>query len=313
MCSILCWILSIWEALSWIFFLQFSLDSCIVNKGKKFELVLCYWMHLEGFQVVSSHFWALLCTGLTGQVHQSDRSECWSYLHVAHRSDRWCWPVWPITAELMQLLYFLQVVDMHSSNGSCIGSGGACMCVGGALLVFELWFGGLRSLLEHSFVLDVSSRCPWLRGPRLVFFMWSFSLLVWLSIACWSFFLFVYFLFLFCQVTISVCCQCTHQGGDWGPCVVRGPVDGRFLVWWVIDNVVWTDSWLSIAGAGFWRPRFLINLNRQSTLLTVVKSRSTWVLTSKTSPTNPNDPIDQVDTRVWSTLGQCLGQTPPKP
>jgi hypothetical protein len=38
--------------------------------------------------------------------------------------------------------------------------------------------------------------------------------------------------------------------GDWGPCVVGGPVDGRFLVWWVIDNVVWTDSWLSIAGAG---------------------------------------------------------------
>jgi hypothetical protein len=36
----------------------------------------------------------------------------------------------------------------------------------------------------------------------------------------------------------------------WGPSVVRGPVDSRFLVWWVIDNVVWTDSWLSIAGAG---------------------------------------------------------------
>jgi hypothetical protein len=33
-------------------------------------------------------------------------------------------------------------------------------------------------------------------------------------------------------------------------CVVRGSVDGRFLVWWVIDNVVWTDSWLSIASAG---------------------------------------------------------------
>jgi hypothetical protein len=30
----------------------------------------------------------------------------------------------------------------------------------------------------------------------------------------------------------------------------RGPVDGRFLVWWVINNVVWTDYWLSIAGAG---------------------------------------------------------------
>jgi hypothetical protein len=71
-------------------FLHFWLDSCIVNKGEKFELVLVYWMHLEGFQVVSSHFWALLHTGLTGQsagpVHmlgtgmtgggdRSDRSE----------------------------------------------------------------------------------------------------------------------------------------------------------------------------------------------------------------------------------------------
>jgi hypothetical protein len=27
-------------------------------------------------------------------------------------------------------------------------------------------------------------------------------------------------------------------------------VDGRFLVRWVIDNIVWTNSWLSIASAG---------------------------------------------------------------
>jgi hypothetical protein len=32
-------------------------------------------------------------------------------------------------------------------------------------------------------------------------------------------------------------------------CVVRGPVDGRSSVRWVIDNVVWTDSRLSIARA----------------------------------------------------------------
>jgi hypothetical protein len=32
--------------------------------------------------------------------------------------------------------------------------------------------------------------------------------------------------------------------------VVRGPVDGHFLLLWVIDNIVWTNSWLSIAGAG---------------------------------------------------------------
>jgi hypothetical protein len=68
-----------------------------------------------------------------------------------------------------------------------------------------------------------------------------------------------------------------------------------------------------VHGVPLWRPRFLINPNHRSSLLTVVKSRSTWVLTSKTSPTNPNDTIDQVDTHVWSTLGQSLGQTPPKP
>jgi hypothetical protein len=69
--------------------LHFWLDSCIVNKGEKFELEMAYWMHLEGFQVVSSHFWALVCTGLTDRGHRSDRSECWSCAHVGHRSDRW--------------------------------------------------------------------------------------------------------------------------------------------------------------------------------------------------------------------------------
>jgi hypothetical protein len=37
-------------------------------------------------------------------------------------------------------------------------------------VVFELRFGGLRSLLDLCFVSDVSSRCPCIRGPRLVFF-----------------------------------------------------------------------------------------------------------------------------------------------
>jgi hypothetical protein len=44
------------------------------------------------------------------------------------------------------------------------------MCAGELLVVFEPWFGGWHSLLEHNFVSDVSSRCPCLRGPRLVFF-----------------------------------------------------------------------------------------------------------------------------------------------
>jgi hypothetical protein len=110
--------------------LHFWLDSCISKKGEKFELEIACWMHLEGFQVVSSLFWALLCTGLTSQGHRSDRSVCWPCSYVGHRSDRWRWPV---RAELMQLLWFFQVVCMHSSRGSCIGSGGACMCAGWAL------------------------------------------------------------------------------------------------------------------------------------------------------------------------------------
>jgi hypothetical protein len=41
---------------------------------------------------------------------------------------------------------------------------------GELFVVFELWIGGLCSLLENVFVSDMSSRCPCLRGPRLVFF-----------------------------------------------------------------------------------------------------------------------------------------------
>jgi hypothetical protein len=54
--------------------------------------------------------------------------------------------------------------------GTC--SGGVCICAGGALVCF----GGLCSLIEHGFVSDVSSRCPCLRGPRLVLFNSSCSL-----------------------------------------------------------------------------------------------------------------------------------------
>jgi hypothetical protein len=37
-------------------FLQFWLDSCIANKGEKFVHDLAHYMHLEGFQVISSYF-----------------------------------------------------------------------------------------------------------------------------------------------------------------------------------------------------------------------------------------------------------------
>jgi hypothetical protein len=82
-------------------------------------------------------------------------------------------------------------------------------------VVFELWIGGLRSLLEHGFISDVSSRCPCLRGPRLV--LLQVILLIGFPLAfdrLLEFLLVVSFLFVFSLVTNHVCCQCTHQGGD---------------------------------------------------------------------------------------------------
>jgi hypothetical protein len=58
---------------------------------------------------------------------------------------------------------------------------------------------------------------------------------------------------------------------------------------------------------------FLINPNRRSTRLKVVKSRSTWALTSKNSPTHSFEPFWLVDTLVGPTHGQRLGQTPLHP
>jgi hypothetical protein len=56
-------------------------------------------------------------------------------------------------------------------QGECVLAQGELAYVQGELfVVFELWFGVLRSLLEPCSVSDVSSRCPCLRVPRLVFF-----------------------------------------------------------------------------------------------------------------------------------------------
>jgi hypothetical protein len=49
---------------------------------------------------------------------------------------------------------------------------------------------------------------------------------------------------------------------------------------------------------------FLFNSNSRSTQLTVVKSRSTWALTSKNSLTYPSEPFWLVDTLVGPTHGQ---------
>jgi hypothetical protein len=102
--------------------LQFWLDSCIANKGEKFELEMACWMHLEGFQVISSHFWALVCTGLTGQsagpVHMLVTGLTGGGDH-SHRCE----------LKLLQLACF-QMICLHSSRGRCIGSGGGALVQG---------------------------------------------------------------------------------------------------------------------------------------------------------------------------------------
>jgi hypothetical protein len=89
-------------------------------------------------------------------------------------------------------------------------------CVQGELfVVFELWFGGSRSLHELGFYLGCVEPLPLPKGSETcllqVILLFAFG---WLSISCWSFFLFV--LFFFFSLLLHSCgyCQCTHQGGD---------------------------------------------------------------------------------------------------
>jgi hypothetical protein len=86
---------------------------------------------------------------------------------------------------------------------------------GELFVVFELWFGGLCSSLEHKFCHGCVEPLPLPKGSETcllrVILLFAF---VWLSISCWSFFLIVSFRFIFSLATICGCYQCTQQGGD---------------------------------------------------------------------------------------------------
>jgi hypothetical protein len=166
MCSILCWILSIWEALGCNFFILAWFMHCqqggevwacfgLLNVSRRFSGGFePFWAMLWPVWPVESPFWPvsagsvrMLGTGLTGGIGRSDRSE----LSWCSCSVSWSSPHAFVQGEL------------HWFRGSLH----VCR---GALFGFRVWIGGLRYLLEHSFVSNVSSRCPCLRGPRLVFF-----------------------------------------------------------------------------------------------------------------------------------------------
>jgi hypothetical protein len=89
------------------------------------------------------------------------------------------------------------------------------VCRGSSLSLFELCFGGLRSLLELGFCLGCVEPLPLPKGSETCLLqVILFFAFVWLSIACWSFFLFVSFFFFSLLLLSCGCCQCTHQGGD---------------------------------------------------------------------------------------------------
>jgi hypothetical protein len=91
------------------------------------------WMHLEGFQVVSSHFWALVRSGLTGRGHRSDRSECWSCAHVGHRSDR-------CELKLLQLPCFSSGLHAFVQGGGALVQGELACVQGELFVVFRAFF-----------------------------------------------------------------------------------------------------------------------------------------------------------------------------
>jgi hypothetical protein len=72
------------------------------------------------------------------------------------------------------------------------------------------------AIFEH-FIYMVSSRCPCLRDQNLSHSSYLVLAFVWLLITCLSFSVFSFLFCFFSELVTCVCCQCTHQGGDWGP------------------------------------------------------------------------------------------------
>jgi hypothetical protein len=171
MCSILCWILFIWEALGCMF--SFWLDSCITNKR-----------------------------GIVSPIHNMGRHAlCITRGRVLHHEGEK--EGYSAQGENFSLHAFIQ--------GELFVSPDFAMCFALLLMVSRPFASpwGVGSL-EH-FVSVVLSHCPSLRGPRLSPSSDLVLDFVRLLITCLSS-LFVSFLFL-----SFMCCQCTHQGADWGP------------------------------------------------------------------------------------------------
>jgi hypothetical protein len=143
----------------------------------------------------------MLRTSLTGGVDRSDQSglSCCScpassgVLHAFVQGElhwfRGSMHVCRVAAALFQVVFC-----MHSSSGSCIGSGGAYMCAGGALCGFSS-FGLVVCSICSSFVL--SRMCRAVALAKGVRDLSSSSVLALCLCLAFDRFLFVSFIFLY--------------------------------------------------------------------------------------------------------------------
>jgi hypothetical protein len=97
MCSILCWILSIWEALGWILaFLAWFMHCQQWGEVWAWNgLQHAFRRFPSGFELFLSSCSFSGGIGLTSVGHRSDQCSSQVLGDLVHRSDRWGWPVWP--------------------------------------------------------------------------------------------------------------------------------------------------------------------------------------------------------------------------
>jgi hypothetical protein len=112
------------------------------------------------------------------------------------------------------------------------------------LMVSSPFYLTLRS---RQFWSILSQLCPCLWGLRCFSLKWS---CLGFCLAFDHLFEFFCRFFLFSFLLIGYLCVLSMHSarGRLRACMVQGPVDGHFLLWWLIYNIVWTNSWLSGAG-----------------------------------------------------------------
>jgi hypothetical protein len=216
MCSILCWILSIWEALGFCMF-SFGLIHALPTRGRIVSPI-----HNMG--------WDALCITRGRVLHHEGENEGYS-----------------VQGENLSLHAFVQE-ELAFIYGEFFVSPDIALCF------------ALLPMVSSPFsspwgvdILSVLSRLCWAvalaLGDRDLL---SQVILFWLFFGFWSLvwvrcsFLFFFFFY----ELVTMCVFNALIKGEIEDRSDRGPVDGRSLLWWLINNVVWTDSWPSIAGAG---------------------------------------------------------------